>query len=102
MKEFEEKIINELAQVKTEVKTKTIKYIVAALGLVAGLAWNDAVKAGIEYFFPQNQNNLEAKLIYAVTITFIVAIASFYLSRIEKEEEKKELKKTKAEIKRKK
>ncbi|MFA5961230.1 MAG: DUF5654 family protein [Parcubacteria group bacterium] len=89
MKKIEEKLIGELAKVKSEVRNRTVKYIVAALGLVAGLAWNDAIKAFIDYFFPQDQNSLRAKLAYAVVITLIVVVASFYLARLEKKEEKK-------------
>lgn len=86
-KKIEKKLLSELAKMKREVRNRTIKYIVAALGLVAGLAWNDAIKACIEFFFPQDQNSLRAKLAYALTITFIVAILSFYLARLEKKEE---------------
>jgi hypothetical protein len=89
MTKIEEKLISEMAKVRSEVRNRTVKYIVAALGLVAGLAWNDAIKALIEYFFPQDQNSLKAKLVYAVFITLIVAVLSFYLSQLEKKEEKK-------------
>jgi uncharacterized membrane protein YcjF (UPF0283 family) len=89
MTKIEEKLIGEIAKVKSEVRNRTVKYIVAALGLVAGLAWNDAIKAFIDYFFPQDQNSLRAKLVYAVIITLIVVVSSFYLARLEKKEEKK-------------
>ncbi|MEI6587386.1 MAG: DUF5654 family protein [Candidatus Moraniibacteriota bacterium] len=89
MKEIEVKLLSEIAKVKSEVRNRTLKYIVGALGLVAGLAWNDAIKSFIEYFFPQDQNSLKAKLVYALVITFVVAVASFYLMRLEKKEEKK-------------
>ena len=89
MTKIEEKLISEIAKVKSEVQNKTIKYIVGAFGLVAGLAWNDAIKAFIEYFFPQDQNGLKAKFIYALVITCIVVIFSFYLARLEKKDEKK-------------
>ncbi len=89
MTKIEEKLISEMAKVRSEVRNRTVKYIVAALGLVAGLAWNDAIKSLIEYFFPQDQNSLKAKLVYAIFITLIVAVLSFYLSQLEKKEEKK-------------
>ena len=68
----------------SEVKEKTVGYIVAALGLVAGLAWNDAVKALIEFFFPTQQNTLLARFIYAGIITMIVVIVTVYLVRLSK------------------
>lgn len=78
-----------MAKVRSEVRNRTVKYVVAALGLVAGLAWNDTIKAFIEYFFPQDQNSLRAKFVYAISITLVVAVLSFYLSQLEKKEEKK-------------
>jgi hypothetical protein len=89
MAKIEEKLISEIAKVRSEVRNRTVKYIVAALGLVAGLAWNDTIKSCIEYFFPQDQNSLKAKLTYAISITLIVVILSFYLSQLEKREDKK-------------
>ncbi|MFZ2226293.1 MAG: DUF5654 family protein [Candidatus Moraniibacteriota bacterium] len=83
------KIKEDLRGVRNEVRNRTIGYVLAAFGLVAGLAWNDAIKAGIEYFFPQDQNGLKAKLVYALIITVVVAVVSFYLARLEKKEEKK-------------
>lgn len=77
-------------------QNQTIGYIVAAFGLVAGLAWNEAVKALIEYFFPLSQNSLWAKFIYAIFITLVLVFVTLYLTRFaaekevaeEKEEEK--------------
>lgn len=72
-----------------EIRNKVSGYIITAFGLVAGLAWNDAVKSLIEYFFPANAQTLWAKFIYAMLITLIVVIVSAYLVRFLKEEEKK-------------
>jgi len=57
-------------------------YILAAFGLVAALAWNDAIKSLIEYFFPLNKNTVLIKFTYAILITFIVVIISVYLKRL--------------------
>ena len=59
--------------------------IVAAFGLVAGLAWNEAIKSLIEYFYPASQNNLMAKFVYAVFITLVVVVVSTYLVRLSAE-----------------
>ncbi len=69
------------SQVKQEVREKTLGYLLAALGLVAGLAWNEAIKAGIEYLWPMSQNTLWAKFGYALGITMVVVIMSFYLTK---------------------
>lgn len=57
---------------------RTSGYISAAFGLVAGLAWNDAVSALIEYIFPLSQNTLFAKFAYAILITILVIFATSY------------------------
>lgn len=88
------KIKKEIIGVKEEVANKTAGYIVTALGLVAGLAWNDAIKSAIEHFFPMEQNGLEAKFVYAVTITLVVVLISVYVVRLLKRDEKKPAKKS--------
>ena len=80
---------------KKEVQTRTLGYIMAGLGLVSGLAWNDAIKAAIVYLFPnQDKNGLVAQFVYAIVLTGVVVIASVYLTRLfqptEDETEKKE------------
>ena len=72
-------------EIRSNVKEKTLSYILAAFGLVAGLAWNEAVKALIEYFYPASQNNLTAKFLYAILVTLIVVIISTYLVRLSPE-----------------
>lgn len=69
-----------------EIRERTIGYVIAAFGLVAGLAWNEAVKASIEYLFPLSKNTLLAKFIYAVIITLIVVIITVNLVRLNKQE----------------
>ncbi len=81
------KLKEDLAEVKKEVSRRTFDYVITAFGLVAGLAWNDAIKSLIEYLFPQNQNGVKAKLIYAIFITLIMAIVSYYVARFSPKEE---------------
>ncbi len=60
-------------------KNQTISYIAGALGLVAGLAWNDAVKALIESLFPLDKSSVWIKFIYAVLVTIVVVILTSYI-----------------------
>lgn len=76
-----EKIKEEGRGLTREVRERTFGYMVAAFGLVAGLAWNEAIKSLIEYLFPLAQNTLLAKFLYAVIITLMVIFVSFYLTR---------------------
>lgn len=85
-----EKIKEESAKLRQEVRERTVGYIVAALGLVAGLAWNEAIKSLIEYFFPLNQNSVWAKFSYALILSVIlVAVTVFLLRWAGKKEENK-------------
>lgn len=60
-------------------RAQTVGYIATAFGLVAGLAWNDAIKAFIENIFPLGQGTMWAKFIYAVIITVFVVVITRYL-----------------------
>ena len=83
------KIREEKEKISTEVKERTIGYILAALGLVAGLSWNEAIKSLIDSVFPKS-NSIAVKFIYAVVVTvFIVLITVYLVKFIDKKEEKK-------------
>ncbi len=60
-------------------REKTVGYILTAFGLVAGLAWNDAISTFIKFFFPLDQNGLTAKFVYAIFVTIGIVIASNWL-----------------------
>jgi len=40
------------SEIEREIREKTFAYIVTGFSLVAGLAWNDAIKTFIETYFP--------------------------------------------------
>ncbi len=82
-----EKLKEEGARIRREIRERVVGYIAAALGLVAGLAWNEAIKALIEYLFPLGQDTLFAKFLYAVLITIIVVAVTVYLLRLVKKPE---------------
>lgn len=63
----------------SEVKKQVVGYILAAFGLVAGLAWNDAIRGLIDYLYPLGQDGLPAKFIYAGVITLVLVTISSYL-----------------------
>jgi len=81
------KIKEEQQRLGKEVKEKTMGYILAALGFVVGLAWNDAIKSVIEYIFPLDKNSIWAKLIYALLVTVIVVLATAYFVKSTEEKE---------------
>ncbi|MBU1091292.1 hypothetical protein KKA27_00230 [Patescibacteria group bacterium] len=78
----------EKISLKEEIRGKLLSYMTAAFGLVAGLAWNDAIKSLIEFIFPLERNTVLIKFFYAVLITFAVVLISVYLLRFFKKEDK--------------
>jgi riboflavin transporter FmnP len=86
------KIREEQRRLRAEVKERLIGYILAALGLVAGLAWNEAIKSLINVFFPNPGNDVWIKFLYAFIVTIFIVAISIYLIRWQnkdKEPEKK-------------
>ena len=90
MQSIKDKIKNRSKEIRKEVRQRTVGYILAAFGFVAALAWNEAIRDLIEYFFPINKNTVLIKFIYAIVLTFLVVIVSVYLARLvyDKGEEK--------------
>lgn len=78
-----EQIKKRASELQTSLRTQTATYIAAALGLVAGLAWNDAIRSFIEQAFPLGANTLIMKFVYAVTVTIIVTIITTYIVKHE-------------------
>jgi hypothetical protein len=66
-------------EVGEKFREQTAGYITAALGLVAGLAWSDAVKGLIEHLFPISKDTVLVRFIYAIIITMFVIIVSRWL-----------------------
>ncbi len=84
-----QKIKEEGKKLKQEVRQRTVGYVLAALGFVVGLAWNDAIKGFIEYIFPLKQDSLLAKFTYAAVLTVLLVGATIYLLRWVGEQDKK-------------
>jgi hypothetical protein len=81
------KVAQQQNKIATEVREKTSGYILAALGFVVGLAWNDAIKSFIEFLFPLDKNSVFIKFIYALIVTVLIVIGTIILTK--KVEEKK-------------
>ena len=77
-----ERIKKEQALLRKEVAHKTIGYIVTAFGIVAGLAWNEAIKSLIDAFFPKPGNGIFIKFFYAIVITLLVVVVTVYLLKL--------------------
>ena len=64
-----------------EVLDKFSQLVTTALGLVAALAWNDAIQTLFQQFLGSAGGALAAKVFYAVLVTIIVIIATIAVSR---------------------
>jgi len=66
----------------TELLDKFTALITSGFGLVAALAWNDAIQAVFKHFIPAERGEVWAKIIYAILVTFIVVLIVYQLSRL--------------------
>jgi uncharacterized membrane protein len=64
-----------------EILDKFSQLIMTALGLVAALAWNDAIQTLFQQYLGTAGGALAAKIFYAVFVTFIVIFATIVVSR---------------------
>ncbi len=81
-----QKIKFEQEKIRQEFRERTISYVAGALSVVAGLAWNNAVNAAIEYIFPWKTGGILAKIFYAIIITLVVVVITVNLMRLSKQE----------------
>lgn len=83
-----DRLKSESSRLRAEARERLLGYIVGAFGLIAGLAWNDAVKALIDYIFPASSTHtLLAKFVYAIAITLFVVVVTVYVTSILKKKD---------------
>lgn len=68
-------------KLKLELVQKMSELATAAFGLVAALAWNDAIQALFKVLFG-SQSELWAKFAYAVLVTALVVVVTLKLGNI--------------------
>lgn len=66
---------------KSEVTEKMAMLMITALGLVAALAWNGAIRAIFMEIFG-DPDTVPAMLVYAITVTIITVFAIIWIGRI--------------------
>ena len=71
----------EVKDVKGQVLQTIATLMTTAFGLIAALAWNEAIKAIIIQYF-QAGNGIMGLLIYAILITIIAVIATIIIARV--------------------
>jgi hypothetical protein len=73
--------IKDSKRLREELRGRTFGYVSAALGLVAGLAWNDAIRAAIEVIFPIAKDTVMVKFLYALLVTIAVVLLIRYIEK---------------------
>ena len=68
------------APLKTEILDKIAALVTAAFGLVAALAWNDAIKAVFKEIFG-TEDAIGPMLLYAIIVTIIAVILTIIVAR---------------------
>jgi hypothetical protein len=64
-----------------EIFEKIATLAASGFGLVAALAWNDAIQSTFKQFLPQG-NDLVAKFAYALLVTLLIVAVTWQLGRI--------------------
>jgi len=72
---------------------KVVTLMTGAMGLVAALAWNDAIRKLFERVFgTQGKGDITAMFIYAAIVTTAVIVVTYRLTRIVEKMKKKDKK----------
>ena len=66
-------------QYVSELRIKTAHYLIAAFALVTSLSWNSSMQLLINKLFPLNSDEIYAKIIYSLFLTFLLIVLIKYL-----------------------
>lgn len=57
--------------------------IIGSLSLMASLAWNEAIKSIIDYYYPNtiNKDNYVRKVVYATILSIVIIIIIFLINK---------------------
>ncbi|MFA6494995.1 MAG: DUF5654 family protein [Candidatus Paceibacterota bacterium] len=81
LKEVKEKAKEDARKASRTFLEKTGIYVMAGLGLVVGLAWNDAIQALVKELVPIGTGTVVLKFIYAVIITGVLVLISMRMEK---------------------
>lgn len=75
-------LLKKAEKMKEATREQMVSFITAALSLVAGLAWNDAIASAIKEVFPIGASSIVAKFLYAVLMTVVVVVMTLGVRRV--------------------
>lgn len=64
------------------VETLSVKishYILGAVAIVSAIAWNNAIRTGMDHYFPAPHNAILGSVIYAIVITMLLILLIYIL-----------------------
>lgn len=70
-----------MRSVTSEIAGQVLQLATSALGLVAALAWNDAVQSVFKEYFPA-ASGIRAKFVYALIVTVLIVAVTVNLTRL--------------------
>jgi hypothetical protein len=82
---------NSIQRIRQEFSRRITDLAVAAFGLVAALAWNDAIKELISKYIAPG-STLVSRVIYALIVTTLAVVVTILLSRLISKDNGKERK----------
>lgn len=66
--------------IRQQLVERMLQLATASLGLVAALAWNDAVQSLFARFYATGEG-LGAKFLYALVVTLVIVVVTYYVTR---------------------
>ena len=78
----------EVHRIRDNFKQRVLTIVIASLGLIAALAWDDALKHLFERIFG-GAGTLVEEVSYAIVITIFAAVISVYLGKLFTKDEEK-------------
>jgi Na+/melibiose symporter-like transporter len=82
---LESKLKGEAKQFRKEFADRTLKLMTSGFGLVAALAWNEAIKEAVNTYikpFMGEGSGVISLFIYAVLVTFLAVLVTYQLSKV--------------------
>ncbi len=74
---------------KSEFLKTMTQFITAAFAFVAALAWNDMIKGVIDRFIEPG-SGLRSQIYYAIIVTTLAVLVTYYLGKLTQKETEKE------------
>ena len=70
-----------MASMKIQVMDTIAALMTAAFGLIAALAWNQAISDAVKQVFKNANDQLTGEFVYAVLVTILAVVATLLIAR---------------------